>query len=173
VHGTLIDGPSPSEDNAAQGTTTMNMRTTGIVVLAILSIAFVASTVHYANKASEAEARSKAREDVGRRGDVVSFAVFTWTDRVDSPRPSKQLSLDLIACDCLEGNMMRPRIQPALKRRSSKRVFAGARIFTCMSHEFVSTIQFVSIMKSDLEIIQVQEFRVYISEFVHESTKQL
>jgi len=81
VHGTLIDGPSPSEDNAAQGTTTMNMRTTGIVVLAILSIAFVASTVHYANKASEAEARCKAREDASAK-DAASMKKMTDDQQV-------------------------------------------------------------------------------------------
>jgi peptidoglycan hydrolase CwlO-like protein len=81
LHGTLIDGPSPSEDNAAQGTTTMNMRTTGIVVLAILSIAFVASTVHYANKASEAEARSKAREDASAK-DASSMKKMTDDQQV-------------------------------------------------------------------------------------------
>jgi peptidoglycan hydrolase CwlO-like protein len=77
----LIDGPSPSEDNAAQGTTTMNMRTTGIVVLAILSIAFVASTVHYANKASEAEARSKAREEASAK-DASSMKKMTDDQQV-------------------------------------------------------------------------------------------
>jgi hypothetical protein len=45
----------------------MNTRTTGIVVLSILAIAFVASTVHYANKASEAEARCKTREDASSK----------------------------------------------------------------------------------------------------------
>ena len=54
----------------------MNTRTTGIVVLAILAIAFVASTVHYANKASEAEARSKAREDASAK-DAASMKKMT------------------------------------------------------------------------------------------------
>jgi len=59
----------------------MNMRTTGIVVLAILSIAFVASTVHYANKASEAEARSKAREDASAK-DAASMKKMTDDQQV-------------------------------------------------------------------------------------------
>jgi peptidoglycan hydrolase CwlO-like protein len=59
----------------------MNMRTTGIVVLAILSIAFVASTVHYANKASEAEARSKAREDASAK-DASSMKKMTDDQQV-------------------------------------------------------------------------------------------
>lgn len=59
----------------------MNMRTTGIVVLAILSIAFVASTVHYANKASEAEARSKAREEASAK-DASSMKKMTDDQQV-------------------------------------------------------------------------------------------
>ena len=59
----------------------MNMRTTGIVVLAILSIAFVASTVHYANKASEAEARSKAREEASAK-DAASMKKMTDDQQV-------------------------------------------------------------------------------------------
>jgi peptidoglycan hydrolase CwlO-like protein len=57
------------------------MRTTGIVVLAILSIAFVASTVHYANKASEAEARSKAREEASAK-DASSMKKMTDDQQV-------------------------------------------------------------------------------------------
>jgi peptidoglycan hydrolase CwlO-like protein len=59
----------------------MHMRTTGIVVLAILSIAFVASTVHYANKASEAEARSKAREEASAK-DASSMKKMTDDQQV-------------------------------------------------------------------------------------------
>ena len=67
----------------------MNMRTTGIVVLSILAIAFVASTVHYANKASEAEARCKTREDASSKDaasitkmmdDQKMFAAFVTGD---------------------------------------------------------------------------------------------
>ena len=67
----------------------MNTRTTGIVVLSILAIAFVASTVHYANKASEAEARCKAREDASSKDaasmtkmmdDQKMFAAFVTGD---------------------------------------------------------------------------------------------
>jgi hypothetical protein len=67
----------------------MNTRTTGIVVLSILAIAFVASTVHYANKASEAEARCKTREDASSKDaasmtkmmdDQKMFAAFVTGD---------------------------------------------------------------------------------------------
>ena len=67
----------------------MNTRTTGIVVLSILAIAFVASTVHYANKASEAEARCKTREDASAKDaasmtkmmdDQKMFAAFVTGD---------------------------------------------------------------------------------------------
>ena len=59
----------------------MNTRTTGIVVLAILAIAFVASTFHYANKASEAVARSKAREDASAK-DAASMKTMTDDQQV-------------------------------------------------------------------------------------------
>jgi len=42
--------------------TTMNLRTTGIVVLVVLLIALLASTIHYAGKATDAETKLKAAE---------------------------------------------------------------------------------------------------------------
>ena len=82
----------------------MNMRTTGIVVLAILSIAFVASTVHYANKASEAEVRCKAREDASAKDaatmkkmtdDQQLFAAFVTGDPGTGTVASARTSLGI------------------------------------------------------------------------------
>ena len=82
----------------------MNMRTTGIVVLSILAIAFLASSVHYANKASEAEARCKAGEDAAAK-DAASaskasderkaFAMFVTGDAGTGTAASARKSLGI------------------------------------------------------------------------------
>ena len=43
----------------------MNLRTTGIVVLVVLLIALLASTIHYAGKAKDAEVKLKAAPGSG------------------------------------------------------------------------------------------------------------
>ena len=82
----------------------MNMRTTGIVVLAILAIAFLASSVHYANKASEAEARCKTRDDASAKDaasmkklmdDQQVFAAFVTGDPGTGTVASARTSLGI------------------------------------------------------------------------------
>jgi peptidoglycan hydrolase CwlO-like protein len=82
----------------------MNMRTTGIVVLSILAIAFLASSVHYANKASEAEARCKAGEDAAAKeaasaskasDERKAFAMFVTGDAGTGTAASARKSLGI------------------------------------------------------------------------------
>jgi len=82
----------------------MNMRTTGIVVLSILAIAFLASSVHYANKASEAEARCKAGEDAAAKEaasastateERKAFAMFVTGDAGTGTAASARKSLGI------------------------------------------------------------------------------
>jgi peptidoglycan hydrolase CwlO-like protein len=82
----------------------MNLRTSGIVVLSILAIAFLASSVHYANKASDAEARCKAGEDAAAKEaasastateERKAFAMFVTGDAGTGTAASARKSLGI------------------------------------------------------------------------------